>query len=179
MDTAKALLVKRVAIVGPECTGKTALSHALAMHYHTEWVPEFARTYIDQLDRPYQQADLLTIACGQLESEERLTTTANRVLICDTTLLVIKVWSEFRFRLCDPEILRMLKAQHYDQYFLTDIDVPWEEDPQREHPDKREFFLDLYRDELTRLAVPFTTLSGTLRQRLNTAIPIIDSLLLK
>lgn len=177
MDTAKPRLVKRVAIVGPECTGKTALSKALAAHYQTVWVPEFARMYIDRLNRPYNQSDLLTIAHGQLESEKQLATQANRLLVCDTNLIVIKVWSEFKYGVCDTEILNLLASQHYDYYFLTDVDVPWEDDPQREHPDKREYFFDVYRNELIQLRVPFTTLSGNLPQRLLRATTVIDLLL--
>jgi NadR type nicotinamide-nucleotide adenylyltransferase len=177
MDTAKPLLVKRVAIVGPECTGKTALSKALAAHYHTVWVPEFARSFIDRLNRPYNQADLVTIAHGQLESENQLATLANRVVICDTNLIVIKVWSEFKYGTCDDEILNLLASQNYDHYFLTDIDIPWEDDPQREHPDKREYFFDVYRKELIHLRVPFTTISGNFRQRLHLATKVLDLLL--
>lgn len=177
MDTAKPLLVKRVAIVGPECTGKTALSKALAAHYHTVWVPEFARSFIDRLHRPYNQADLVTIAHGQLESEKQLATQANRVLICDTNLIVIKVWSEFKYGTCDDEIQNLLASQNYDHYFLTDIDIPWEDDPQREHPDKRDYFFNIYQNELLKLNVPFTKLNGPLKERLHTARIVIDSLL--
>lgn len=177
MDTTKPQLVKRVAIVGPECTGKTALSKALAAHYHTMWVPEFARTYIDALNRPYRQADLLTIAQGQLNLEKHLAMQANRVLICDTNLIVIKVWSEFKYGTCDDEILKLLNSQHYDQYILTNIDVPWEDDPQREHPDKREYFFNVYRNELIQMQVSFTTVSGDPQQRIRMASTAIDLLL--
>ncbi|QOI96581.1 MAG: ATP-binding protein [Flammeovirgaceae bacterium] len=177
MDTVKRALVKRVALVGPECTGKTALSKALARHYQTVWVPEFARTYIEGLTRPYHQGDLFVIAQAQLQSEENLAKQANRVLICDTNLIVIKVWSEFKYGACDNRITQWLTNQYYHHHFLTDIDVPWEADPQREHPDKREYFLEVYRKELLKLNVPFTKLSGTLKERLHTATMIIDSLL--
>jgi NadR type nicotinamide-nucleotide adenylyltransferase len=177
MDTAKPQLVKRIAIVGPECTGKTVLSKALAARYQTVWVPEFARMYIDRLNRPYNQSDLLTIAHGQLESEKQLATQANRLLVCDTNLIVIKVWSEFKYGTCDMQILNLLAAQYYDYYFLTDVDVPWEDDPQREHPDKREYFFNVYRNELMQLRVPFITISGNLQQRLQQATSVIDLLL--
>lgn len=177
MDTVKRSLVKRVAIVGPECTGKTALSKTLAEHYRTVWVPEFARIFIDQLNRPYNRADLLTIAHGQVASEKQLALQANRILICDTNLLVVKVWSEFKYGSCNEEILELLRTQYYDYYFLTDIDVPWEDDPQREHPDKREYFFDVFYNELVQQNVPFTKISGSLKQRLTSATTIIDSLL--
>ena len=62
--------VKKVAIIGPECTGKTELSKYLATRFKTEWVPEYARAYLNKLNRPYDQSDLTKIAHGQLRVED-------------------------------------------------------------------------------------------------------------
>ena len=35
----------KIAIVGPESTGKSTISKGLAQHYQTLWVPEYARYY--------------------------------------------------------------------------------------------------------------------------------------
>src|SRR5690606_31123528 len=86
--------MKKVVILGPESTGKSTLSQQLATHYHTEWVPEYARQYLEELGRPYEQHDLLTIAAGQLGLEDEMAQKAQGLLICDTDLYVIKVWSE-------------------------------------------------------------------------------------
>ena len=63
--------MKKVVITGPECTGKTSLAKALANHYNTRWVPEFARDFLNNLDRPYVEEDLLEIAKGQLNLESQ------------------------------------------------------------------------------------------------------------
>jgi len=168
--------IKRIAIVGPECTGKTNLCIALAKHYKTAWVPEYARHYIDRLQRPYTQDDLFTIAKGQLFTEDELALEANTFLFCDTNLLVIKVWSEYKFGNCSPEILHLLKIKTYDLHLLTNIDVPWENDPQREHPDKREYFYSLYKKELNALGIDYHEISGSKPERLAQAIRCIDSL---
>ena len=60
----------RIAITGPESTGKSTLARQLAEHYQTTWVPEFARVYLDQLGRPYEEGDLVSIAKGQLQAEK-------------------------------------------------------------------------------------------------------------
>ena len=60
--------VKKVAVIGPECTGKSELSQFLAQHFNTQWVPEYARGYINNLVRPYELHDLLAIAHGQTRS---------------------------------------------------------------------------------------------------------------
>ena len=60
----------RIAITGPESTGKTNLAEALALHYNTVWVPEYAREYIANLNRKYTLNDILTIAKRQVISEK-------------------------------------------------------------------------------------------------------------
>lgn len=168
---------KKVAIIGPECSGKTDLSHRLAAYFKTEWVPEYARQFLNKLNRPYEQSDLTKIAHGQVRMEDEWAHDAHRVLICDTNLIVIKVWSEFKYGNCDAEILNTMKSRHYDLLLVTDIDIPWEDDPQREHPDKRAYFRDLYRKEAAASGVPFVNISGTREQRLQTAINEIEKLL--
>ncbi len=174
MDTSQ---IKRIAIVGPECTGKTSLSVALANHYQTQWVPEYARQYINQLDREYVQEDLLKIARGQLQAEDTLTLQSKNVLICDTNLIVIKVWSEFKYGTCDPEILKLMHHRQYDLHLLTQIDIPWEEDPQREHPYERETLFKIYKSELESLKVPFVEIHSTQELRKSIAIQAINKII--
>jgi NadR type nicotinamide-nucleotide adenylyltransferase len=167
---------KRVAIIGPECTGKSELSKFLAQHYKTEWVPEYARAYIDNLRRPYNQNDLITIAHGQLRLEDEYARDANTFLFCDTNLYVIKVWSMFKYGNCEKEILDQIANRRYDLYLLTYVDLPWEEDPLREHPTKREELYNIYLNEMKNQSVPFVEIKGEREQRQATAIQAIEKL---
>jgi NadR type nicotinamide-nucleotide adenylyltransferase len=169
--------IKKVAVIGPECTGKSDLSEFLASKFKTVWVPEYARGYIDNLTRPYHQDDLLSIAHGQLRIEDAWSNEANQVLICDTNLYVIKVWSQFKFGSVNPEILNSLGTRKYDLYLLTNIDIPWLDDPQREHPDQREKLYDIYRNEMLQQTVPFVEIKGERDQRRQTAVEAVEKLL--
>lgn len=169
--------VKKVAVIGPECTGKSELAAFLASHFRTEWVPEYARGYIDKLVRPYTQSDLLTIAHGQIRLEDTFMRDSDRVLICDTNLYVIKVWSMFRFGSCDEEILRHIATRKYDLYLLTYVDVPWEDDPQREHPGKRQELYDIYLNELKNQPVPFVEIKGERELRRQVAVNAVEKML--
>lgn len=169
--------IKKIVVIGPECTGKSTLSAWLATHYNTRWVPEYARKYIEELPRPYEERDLLTIARGQLQLEDTAQHGANNVLICDTNLYVIKIWSEFRFGRCHPEILEMIATRPYDLYLLSYVDVPWEEDPQREHPDKREELYQIYLTEMKNQPVPFVEVKGDAGQRQAIARDAIDRIM--
>ena len=171
--------IKKIAVIGPECTGKSDLSAFLAEKFNTVWVPEYARGYLDNLTRPYQQHDLLTIARGQLRLEDVWIGDANRMLICDTNLYVIKVWSEFKFGSCDPEILKSIATRKYDLYLLSYIDIAWKEDPQREHPDKREDLYKIYRKEMENQPVPFVEIKGQGDERRQSAVTAIENVFQK
>lgn len=166
---------RRIVIVGPESTGKSQLASQLANHFNCPEVDEFAREYIDKLDRPYEKEDLLKIAKGQLQSEAEAAQNASNLLICDTNLIVIKIWSDHKYGRTDPWIETDLKSRFYDLYLLTNIDLPWEEDPQREHPHLREHLFNTYRDYLINNELPFEVVSGQDNARLNNAINLIES----
>jgi NadR type nicotinamide-nucleotide adenylyltransferase len=169
--------VVRVAIVGPECTGKSTLSMQLAEHYKTTYVPEYAREYIESLKRPYTIDDIVTISKGQMQKEDELAALANRVLICDTNLIVTKIWAEFKYNICPTWIKENIIKRKYAIHLLTATDIPWEKDPQREHPDKRKELFELYEQELVVLNLNYTIIKGTPAQRLKTAITAINELL--
>ncbi|MCK9422317.1 MAG: ATP-binding protein [Bacteroidales bacterium] len=168
-------MIWRIAITGPESTGKSMLSEQLAAHYNTVWVPEFARAYLADLNRSYKEEDIVYIAQQQLLNEERHSTVANRFLFCDTEFIVTKIWSDVKYGHCDPWILRTIENHRYDLFLLCDIDLPWEYDPQREHPDKRKFLFDLYLHELIVRNFPFFVVRGLGPERLNQAVKKIDN----
>lgn len=52
----------RIVVTGSESTGKTALAKFLAEKTNNIWVPEYAREYVEHLNRPYQYEDVMQIA---------------------------------------------------------------------------------------------------------------------
>ena len=169
--------VFKVCILGPECTGKTDLSKFLADHFKTVWVAEYARAYLNKLGRPYQQPDLLKIGHGQMRMEDEWLRDANRVLICDTNLVVIKIWSEVKYGSCDQHIIDLMQERKYDLFLLTYIDVPWENDPLREQPERREELYQKYLAEMKAQSTPFVEIKGPAPARQKLAIDAIQKLL--
>ncbi len=168
--------IKKVCVIGPECTGKSELSGFLANHYKTIWIKEYARAYLDKLGHSYQEADLIKIAHGQLRMEDEWLRECNQIMICDTNLITIKIWSNHKFGHCDAEILKLMSERTYDLYLLCNIDIPWVDDPQREHPDKREHFWQLYKNEVVSTGIAFVEISGDWDTRKQKAIAAIDKL---
>ncbi|HET8572864.1 MAG TPA: ATP-binding protein [Edaphocola sp.] len=168
--------VKKIVIIGPESTGKSTVAKALAQHFDTVFVPEFAREYIDALGRPYVYEDLWEIARGQLALEEQKAEEArNGLLFCDTDLYVLKVWSEHKYGRCDERILRAIGRRQYDDYLLTDIDLPWVADPQREHPEPemRQYFFKVYKEIVINSGLPWACLQGNEQERLRQAAAVL------
>lgn len=168
---------RKIVIIGPESTGKSTLTQGLAHHFGEPWVPEYAREYLEDLGRPYEFGDLLNIAKGQVAEEDRLLKQANNYLFCDTDLQVIQVWSGHKYGNVHPWILQQIAQRPYDHYFLTSIDMPWEPDPQREHPEPamRAYFFERYKLLLETANKPYVEVSGDQETRLDMAIHYIKA----
>ena len=172
--------IVKIALFGPESTGKTTLAKQLAAHYDTVWTPEFARDYLqlkwDKEQKICDVDDVLPIAYGQVALENKMLAVANKYLFCDTNLLVTKVFSDMYYNYCDPLLEKAAQEHEYDLFFLTDIDVPWENDDLRDKPDGREGVFEIFKHSLISNKKPFITLSGNKDLRLNKAASIIEEL---
>lgn len=170
----------KIALFGPESTGKTTLAKQLADYYETEWVPEFARDYLQEKWEENQHIctadDMMPIAYGQATLENQKLLLAKKYLFCDTNLMVTKVFSEVYYGFCDPILNKAALEHDYDLFFLTDIDVPWEKDDIRDTPEGRETVFSVFKQTLIDTNKPFITLSGDKKSRLAKATMIINAL---
>ncbi len=166
-------MIKKIVIIGPECSGKSTLTKALANHFNSPYIREYAREHIDSLDGNYDRDDILTIAQKQIELEDNIKLNS-KYLFLDTDLIVCKVWSEFKYGQCHPWTLEQIEKRHYDHYLLCDIDMPWINDGLREHPNHRKELFDIYTKELTDLNKSFSVISG--EHRLQDSIDFLLSL---
>jgi NadR type nicotinamide-nucleotide adenylyltransferase len=168
--------ITKIVVFGPESTGKTTLSKQLARHYNTVWVPEYAREYLLRLNTPYSQNDVEQIAKGQIDYEDVMVDESKRILICDTNLVVIKVWMEFKYNACPKWIDEEISNRNYDLHILTAADIPYKDDPLREHPLQREELFEKYVELLDALKINYVVASGNYQQRMKIATDAINSL---
>ena len=171
----------KIAFVGPESTGKTTLASQLAKEFNTNWIPEFARDYLqkkwDTNNGICTQDDLMPIAVGQTQLENDALKNANKILFCDTNVLVTKVFSDVYYNSCDALIEKAAKKHKYDLIFLTDVDVPWEKDDLRDKPDNREQSIKFFEKALIDYKKPYIKLSGTKEERIEKATKIVSDFL--
>lgn len=164
----------KIIVTGPECSGKTTLSRALSEHFNAPWVPEYARVFLDSLDRPYTEKDMIAIALGQYRSAHEFRRFP--LVISDTGLEVIKIWSEVKYNRCSPLITHLLKSNLPDLYILCDFDIPYQTDPLREHPNDRGMLYKKYVKQLKQVKVPVLKVSGSKKERLKKSIKKIQSI---
>ncbi|MEO6303857.1 MAG: ATP-binding protein [Bacteroidia bacterium] len=172
--------VIKIAIIGAESTGKSELCEALAKHYNTHCVPEYAREYFNHSDLyNYTKEDLVIIAKKQIEKENDLIKKAHRFLFCDTTLITLKIWAELEFKQTPDFIEQNLFKIKYDHYLITANDMPWKEDPLRQNKFSREMIFEMNKAEVEKLKTPYHVIKGLNEERKNNAIRIIDKLFIE
>ena len=169
--------IYKIAIVGPESTGKSTMSAYLAEYFNTIWVPEYAREYCGNLTEAPTWQDEINMFHGQLALEKELLPKASKILICDTTFITVKIWSDYTFGQSPQEVLDELPKHRYDLYLLLNIDLPWQEDPLRDFPHMREHFMAVWYKELDALNANYKLISGTGEDRYQSAVEVINDFL--
>lgn len=161
---------KRIALFGPESTGKTGLAQELAGMWNEPWSPEYVREFWDTHEGRVTAADLDAIARGQIAAEEEAAARARRLLFCDTELLTNVLWADLLFPGCCPQWVRdeaEVRSRQYALYLLCDTDLAHEPDPQRCFPDDagRAMCRRLWLDALGRRGLPHVHIHGDWQQR--------------
>lgn len=165
----------KIAILGPESTGKSTLAKQLAGHFGTNYIPEYSREYLKDFEGKYQINDVVNIALGQQKWIDEAKAGEPQILIADTEMIVNKIWCRFVFNEVPSIISDLSSRQDFDLYLLCNIDLEWTYDPLREDPDinDRITIFEMYKEELSLLKANFRIISGHGQQRLLNAIDAI------
>jgi HTH-type transcriptional regulator, transcriptional repressor of NAD biosynthesis genes len=174
--------VKRIAIYGPESTGKTTLAWRLAEHFGEPWSPEFVREFWEVREGKIAASDLGTIALGQMANEDRAAAAARRVVFCDTELLTCVLWDDLLFPGACPAWVRTeaeTRARDFAVYLFCETDVPFVPDPQRCFPDEagRTRSRKRWRETLETRGLPCVEIRGDWRAREASAIAAVTAVM--
>ncbi len=165
----------RIAFIGPESSGKTTLSEILAQKYTAELITEYSRVYLAEIQTNYSYEDLEFIAKGQFNCI--INSKENNLVIIDTDLISMQVWSEFKYNKCCDFIKENIFTQQIDIYFLCKPDFPWIEDNLRENPNDREVLFDLFIKILKEYKIDYKILEGSITNRFQLCETNINSYL--
>lgn len=165
----------RVGVIGAESTGKSTLCKQLAEQYGYRWIKEYAREYVEKLDRPYTYDDVLRIAHRQID--ELQATYDEAVVLYDTELIITKVWMEHVYGRVADEVTRAIQTQPMDLYLIPAPDITAEPDPVRENLDKREYFNEWYIREVKATGRPYSIIRGEGDERTRAAYEAIQTMI--
>jgi len=179
---------KKVVLVGAESTGKTTLTERLAEHFHTAFVPETGRTWLEckgvgtgkQVCEPI---DILHIALAHQVAEREWAERCNGILFMDTDLMVTAAFGAYYFGDDFPEVqevVRMADAQarNYAFHLLCSADVPWDDDGTRDCTQAdREWFNARYEAEMRWRKQPYVKLPADPEDAFREAVRAVESLI--
>ena len=179
MNPSSPLQTCRMALLGAESTGKTALAQGIQAHFQargipTALVPEYLRTWCDaagRTPRPEEQQGIAQEHARQLSAP-----TDVRLLVADTTPLMVAVYSDFIFgdRSLYPFALEHQRSYHLT--LLTGLDLPWVADGlQRDGAHVREPVDALVRAALDGAGISYRIVYGSGTARLDNALFAINS----
>lgn len=167
-----------ILITGPESTGKSDMASYLASKFNGELLPEYAREYLEAKGPQYTYEDVISIAKEQLIRRNDLMSKPG-IHFFDTDLLVCRIWLEHVFGQCPHWIIKESESHLFSHILLMNIDLPWQEDPLREHPHQREELFRKYEKALVNSNRPYSLISGLGEQRLQLAASIIEEIIEK
>ena len=164
----------RIILSGPESTAKSTLAKEISDYFKGQFIPEYAREYIQNLNRPYSYDDVLHIAQHQIEELKLAEELDVPCLIYDTGLIITKIWLQVKYNKVPDFIDQGLKMYPADYYLLCYPDIEWVPDPLRENRDARPELFNDYKDEIERLKIPYSIVRGKGADRLKNAVSSLE-----
>lgn len=168
---------KIIVITGAESTGKSTLAKALSNHFNVPYVSEYAREYIQNMQREYTFKDVELIAKKQVQQYENAVNDCISVVVMDTWLIITKIWFQVVFNKIPAWIDEALKSKRVDLFLLCDTDLPWIDDDVRENGGNMRLQLQkMYVQEIKRLNGNWEIITGTSEKRVEKAISLVEKM---
>lgn len=174
-----------IALLGGESSGKTTLAQALhrqlqdVLHIPSALVPEQLRHWCEAMGRApraEEQAARADEQTCQIEAAGRQP--GVRIVIADTTALVVAAYSELYFNDHSLYPAALAQQRRYELTLLMGLDLPWVADGLfRDSPAVREATDAVLRRELQGAGIPFQTVYGQGDARLQQALRSIGNAL--
>ncbi len=173
--------MKRVVLIGPECSGKTTLAAFLATRFDAPWTPEAARRFAETSATPLSVHTVGPIAELSMALEDDVIAAARpsppALLIRDTDLVSTVVYSYHYYGVCAPWIEAEAMQRRADLYLLCAPDLPWTPDGIRDRPDAREALHAAFAERLERMQATVVRISGEGEARTTAAVRAVSSVL--
>lgn len=168
---------KVIVFTGPECAAKSTVSKEISEELDALLIPEYARAYIEALSRPYTYEDVEAIAIRQRDHFEQALNSKHSLVICDTFLIITKVWFQEVFGRMPDWLHAYIQSCKIDLHLLCYPDLDWVQDGVRENEDKRLYLFECYRNELENYNFAYEIVRGQGIERINQAQDHINQII--
>lgn len=163
-------LITKVVLLGAPSTGKTTLAEKLALHFDTQWMPEYGREYWEkyQINKRLTLDDLLKIAEIHIEREDALVLKSNQFMFSDTNAITTYLFSlDYHGSALEKlENLAKQAANRHDFIFVCDTDIPYDDTWDRSGDVKRKGFQEKILEDLKDRNLKYYILRGNVEQRI-------------
>lgn len=178
-DIVKPYFTKRIAIMGPESTGKSVLTEKLAKHYNTNFVEEYGRTYYEENGNKVAAKDFPIISYRRQLLEDFKIKSSNKILFCDTeditTYYLLKDYCPSDWNDVDEFFTDKFKSyRNYDIYLLLKPDCDWVQDGTRTFDYNRWEQYNTIKSLLMERNCNFVEIGGDWDERFSESIKLID-----
>ena len=160
----------RIAITGPECSGKTKLAHWLATKiFDARYVTEYAREYLEgkKSGYVYNSNDLVHVAREHATRLKKAFRSSSDALICDTEFYTLDIWWREKIGGINAEFQEYKITFDFDLFLLCTPDIPWVQDGLRENPDDRDRLFEMYQTALKEDNRNYLVVSGNGEERMS------------
>lgn len=167
----------KILLIGAECTGKSTLATALARQHQGVVVPEYLRQFLELQPTGYVCGfdDILPIAHRQIQLEHEAVQLGNSLIICDTSPILLAVYSQWYFGRVPDELWALITQCHYDHIFVTDeVGIDWVADGQRDLPHGRHLMRDAIIQMLQKLQIAYMPITGTVDERRTQVATVLE-----
>lgn len=170
---------KKIAILGPESSGKTTLVEALAARLDGFIVPEYFRFYWDAKRHTknhavWSEEEFIHMAEEQNRFEDIFAARSTKILLCDTAAWQVAAWHSYYLGSPSPTILNLAQSRSYDLICLCRPDIPFVQDGRRDGPQSRAALYQLLSSFLHRAGLSFVDLSGEIEARTTTVMAALS-----
>jgi nicotinamide riboside kinase len=167
----------RIAITGPESSGKTDLAIWLTKRFEgAQLVKEYAREFLEKRlpETEYTLDDVLTIGT---EQHRQIKEVDGDIVFFDTDYLVLHIWLKEMFGVHDSVFFQRFQQESFDLYLLCAPDLEWTFDPLRVNEYDRNRLFALYESCLKRAGKQYAIISGSGDARGHMALEAVTRLL--
>lgn len=169
LPVARPYFMKKICFLGPESTGKSTFVREFAQKLNTVYIPEYAQKLIEYQGGHFYKENINQVIEAQYRTEKAAEKMVNKVMLCDSSALTTKLWSQLLWGEIPEQIDFYIERNPYDYYFVLTPETPWVKDIHRDdHSNSEKIRWDMFHQfiqELDQMKAPYSVIKGDFEEK--------------